>query len=785
MTNRKQWVADTLEKCKQYGYRTTPVFEDGVTKPFAKGQDYKNVMDYKGCSHIGLILDDCVLVDYDGNKDHEGMMSVDELGMLIDDMGVMPTPVQNRGEDSIHWLYKRPDNYEGAASRDGWMLGVDIKTSNQLMHIKIDKDLNLVSKDELEPCPQVLIDALGEKKAVTRQQDCDDELGDFAGMIGIGNVTEEEANDDLAKLDPDMVHDDWVKVGLGLHSALPTTGLDIWKAWSMGSDKYEEGICELKWRSFKVGGGVTYATIKHMVKAVEWEKNRQGLEKMKESIAKADEKELEMSVYKSIRKSDIDDYERDILANLISMRVKELTGVKPKIALIRGKIKPEARGELVLEDEAPAWCRYWIYINSSGEFVNKRDMMPRSQQAFNMECGKYIPKGENGSKQSAAKFVADGGFVRTVMTKAYLPMLDDVICKYNGYEVFNTYDRLRAPKPADTYTEDGLKACEIVSNHLKLLCNNVDEHHKILMQWVAHNVQYKGKKILWSPLFQSIEGVGKSWFHTLFNVLLGEANVTTVSPSQVTSDFNGWATGRCVNILNEVRIKGHNRYDAVNALKPLITDPQIMINEKGQPAYQTLNTSNYICFTNYRDAIPMDEDSRRWWVIFIEIFKLEEIGAITGIEKEVYLDNIFKAIREHGDEILKMFLEYEITDAFLGLKQAPDTPYKQMMVATENSNDDFYDTMKELIKRGGDRFNEEVIVITNLVEALRNEFNAFDNPDYEVANTINSKSCSIGLKKLGYSKNAQARYRGESLRVWTRRHLTKEQIESHLFKDEI
>ena len=40
----------------EMGYRVTPVYASGSTKPFANGQTYTDLSDYKDAVHIGVVL---------------------------------------------------------------------------------------------------------------------------------------------------------------------------------------------------------------------------------------------------------------------------------------------------------------------------------------------------------------------------------------------------------------------------------------------------------------------------------------------------------------------------------------------------------------------------------------------------------------------------------------------------------------------------------------------------------------------------------------------------------
>jgi hypothetical protein len=58
-------------------------------------------------------------------------------------------------------------------------------------------------------------------------------------------------------------YSDWLGVGMALHSVSDALVGD-WDSWSRScQDKYAEGVCAAKWRSFKAGGGVTLGSLLH------------------------------------------------------------------------------------------------------------------------------------------------------------------------------------------------------------------------------------------------------------------------------------------------------------------------------------------------------------------------------------------------------------------------------------------------------------------------------------------------------------------------------------------
>lgn len=744
------------KKIPREGWRTT-VFSDEQI------YSHKDNIGWQ-ISHKDLVVD----VDPRNNGDK----SFEKLKKDLN-LDLTPTVITPRG--GFHIYLKIPDqsrNLNFKKTLKGYP-GIDFLTEGCYCLIASCKTENgvykwyddLFGKFEQNEAPKALLDLISYEK-----QDQSD-LGDFEGLIGgnSSNWSEERVLEMLSKLDPSMGNDDWVKVGMALHDWDPIKGLELWEDWSKAGDNYEEGETEKRWRSFELNGGVTLGTISYMVKGVIYDETTEKVNKFLEKIKFADEKTLEFDIFPKIKKENFSKINIEKLAKATQDRFKEIANVKIPIANARQLINgvEVVSGNFIEDGEIPEWCKNWVYVNSHAAFASLDSLKLYKTESFNIKNGKYVPDSGNGSKQSAARFVADKGFIDTVDAMAYLPNCEDSICQIEDFKVLNSFNSKTVPEAASEYTEEGLAAIELVKKHVKFICTT-DKHADIFLQWLAHCVQFPGKQILWSPVIQSIQGVGKSFFGELLRSCLGDRNVGTVSPTQVVSDFNGWATNVSVNVLEELRVKGHNRYDAVNSLKPLVTDRMIQINDKGVKQYMTYNTTNYICFTNYKDAIPLDQDDRRWWVIFVPIESLEEMPNYVGESVASYFPKLFGAVRKYGSEIRKWMLEYKLTEEFLSIKRAPMTDYKLGMIATEEASFEGYSEIKELIKKGSEYFNEEVICSNDLFEAL-----LFEHPELEIM----GRNRHAILKKLGYTALPNpVKIDGKARRVWAKKIIDNEKV---------
>ena len=619
---------------------------------------------------------------------------------------------------------------------------------------------------EQSPAPISLINLITCKN----ENESESELGDFDGLIGgeSSNWPEDKVINMLSKLDPSMPNDEWVKVGMALHDWDPVKGLELWENWSQDGDNYTEGDTAVRWKSFTHSGGITLGTISHMVKLVVYDEKAEQVSNYMERIKFADEKSLEFDLLPEIRNLDISKINREKIAKAVQDRFKDLSGIRMPIGNIRKMVtKAEiVSGTFIEDDKIPGWCKDWIYVNSHAGFIHIKTLKLHKSESFNVENGKFVPMSESGTKPSATKYVSDRGFIEKVDAIAYLPTYDGTVCSIDGSSILNSFDLKTVPVAARDFSDEGLAAIETVKKHIKFICTT-DENAIIFTQWLAYQVQYPGEKMLWSPVIQSIQGVGKSFFGELLRACLGDRNVGTVSPTQITSDFNGWATNVIVNVLEELRVKGHNRFDTINALKPLVTDRMIQINDKGVKQFMTYNTTNYICFTNYKDSLPLDEDDRRWWVIFVPIQSLSELKQYVGEDAKTYFAKLFNTIKSHSQEIRKWFLEYDITKEFLNTKRAPMTDYKRSMIATEEASFEGLAELKELINTGGKYFNGDVVSSPDLFEALM-----FEHPQMEFKTTQRN----IMLKKLGYMSLPQpVKIDGKARRLWAKKPIEPKQ----------
>lgn len=164
-------VTELAKKAINAGYRVVPIATDGYPMGgFGAGQSYPiDDHRWRSAGAVGVVLDQAVLVDYDGNKaDDEGswIVPVEELPKMLG-LDIMPTPVQvGSNGRSLHWLFRLPEGVRAGVdvrqSADGKLTDhLDIKCGNQLMHLKTHKQLNeLKAVAQLPVAPSKVVEVL-------------------------------------------------------------------------------------------------------------------------------------------------------------------------------------------------------------------------------------------------------------------------------------------------------------------------------------------------------------------------------------------------------------------------------------------------------------------------------------------------------------------------------------------------------------------------------------------------------------------------------------------------
>jgi hypothetical protein len=432
----------------------------------------------------------------------------------------------------------------------------------------------------------------------------------------------------------------------------------------------------------------------------------------------------------------IDPVTREILAQAVKERCIDL-GSRLPIAMCRDLVRPQTRAA-----GAPNWLEGWVYVTDEDKFFNVNTKRRVSVQGFNAMFNREI----GGDDVNAARTALDDWDMPNVQRTAYVPWLGSLF-DMGDVPCANSY---RPESMPVVVPHDGSRAVCLVEQHVRTL---LGDSANTFIQWMAHNVQHPGRKIRWAYIIKGIPGDGKSLLGTVMGQVMGAENTIVISPRVLGTDFNGWAEGHCVGICEEMREVGHSRHDNMNAMKPNITNDTIPIHRKGRDEYNIINTTNYVIFTNYADALPLDEGDRRFAVVFSPFDNKEQIEEKFGAE---YFAELHDAIHNEPGELRSWLLSVDLA-GFDPNGPAPMTADKESMIAMAKTDEELL--AEEVIREGAVGVTFEVLSSGHLTAAMRAKSDEF----------LRTTQVARLLVKLGYTqRGTPVWWNGKTCRVWTK-----------------
>ncbi len=213
----------------------------------------------------------------------------------------------------------------------------------------------------------------------------------------------------------------------------------------------------------------------------------------------------------------------------------------------------------------------------------------------------------------------------------------------------------------------------IFIDHIKYLFPD-ERDRKIFMNWFACNIQQPEVKIMYAVLIIGAQGIGKSFLAQVASLCLGKGNVAKPYSEEIHENFTGWMKGASLGIIEEVMYK--DKFELMNKLKPIITQPELRIREMRREAYSLPNRLNLLMFTNHDDALSLENDDRRYAILKSDAKKKEHS----------YYKKLFAWLKEPetAGKLLNYFLNYDLSD-FEPEANAPMTDAKEDMIASSRT----------------------------------------------------------------------------------------------------
>ena len=528
---------------------------------------------------------------------------------------------------------------------------------------------------------------------------------------------------------------DWLGVGMSLYHQYSggVDGFERWYEWSnLGAevDLEDRGDLLRKYNGF--GGRSkprTFASVIHMVN------ERGGLDdavvsdirRVGKSIITGDSDEFDQLLVEASDLLDMSSYTvfKDKLLGISTVRLGGdlraaiASEIVSAIGKSKGMSKAEIKkaitpagvvnGQLVDDVDVAEWSMPWIYIEMLRLFYHKTRNYGITREAFNAKFDRMEECVGSGMQASQLCLVMYK--METVVDTMYWPSGGDVVI-HDGKRMLNSY-RKRGVKPCKVLDEEGIELVELFLAHLEHLIEDAVER-AIVLNWMAFMYQNPGRRVNWSLVLQGTQGSGKSYIGNVMTLLLG-SNVQSLDTGTISGRFTSWATGAILNIVEEIRISGTNRWGIMDKIKPYITNDQVICERKGRDVVTLPNFTSYLLLTNHKDAIPIDGEDRRYGIIYSRLQTSEQLhdhfGGVKGVA--VYFDTLFNKTRARPDALARFFTDYVVCPSFDPFGRAPYTEAKAQMIDLAVS--EHRDVLDDLLLKYQDLLiNDEFVDITYL-----------------------------------------------------------------------
>jgi hypothetical protein len=326
--------------------------------------------------------------------------------------------------------------------------------------------------------------------------------------------------------------------------------------------------------------------------------------------------------------------------------------------------------------------RDWVYCIETKTFINT-------------ENWRILDK-----SQYSDKFNLDGiQAVNDLLMNNY-PKIDDICYEPNSEK----FVERNGESYLNIWKDPKIKPIEgditVLLDHLEYLFPNEDDR-EIFTDYLAYNIIHPEEKVLWALLIVGKQGIGKSFFGQLLDCCLGEDNVVKPTNEQLNENYTGWMKQGSIAVIEEVFQR--DKFDFMNKMKPIITQPTIRIREMRRESYPIPNIINFLMFTNRDVSITLENDDRRYAILK---------SPAKQREKEYY-QKLFKWLEEPetAGKIINYFKNYDLSK-FEPKANAPTTEAKHELIQLSRSG--LEEWISENIEDESWPFNNDLVSIKHL-----------------------------------------------------------------------
>lgn len=270
----------------------------------------------------------------------------------------------------------------------------------------------------------------------------------------------------------------------------------------------------------------------------------------------------------------------------------------------------------------------------------------------------------------------------------------------------------------------------------------IPEERKKVERWLATLIARPDVRMGYGLLLVTEhQGMGKNTLGSIIAPLVGVNNVGYPSENDILSPFNAWVANKRMVFVGE--IYSGSSWKAYHALKSVVTDKDIEVNQKYMRPYVIENWCHVIACSNSMRPLKMENDDRRWFY--------PEMTEVAWSQAK------FTALRNWvqcgGLSIVKQWAE-SYGDYVHQSERAPMTDRKQELI--EGSRSDAQKESMALASLLNDMEVPAALTIKSVVSWIKNSIQGktFDS-DYEIRRSMVEAGLSVYPKRVKISGHLQ------------------------------
>lgn len=574
------------------------------------------------------------------------------------------------------------------------------------------------------------------------------------------SITDDELRARLMIVPNPEDYEQWINIGAALYHQYDGDefGLTLWHEWSETADNYDGDSLDRHWKSFDIKGKKRAPLTARLIlklarEAASTESLAQSM-RLKDLFLQAKDLGDWDKAKNAAREAEVDSLARSALAVVAKETRDRILGAKTPLVEIKKAIAYHPKNA----DLTPKWCDGWVYDTEVDRFFHLSRKHSVTQQGFNAMYDrraltkKDIIDGKSSPTSSASHLALNTYKIPAVDGTRYMPGLDEIFTTTEG-TFANLYAEHEIPEVPEVLTPQDKRSVRLVERHLKHLLPK--DEIPLFLDFISWIVQNPGKHMNYACLLQGVEGDGKTFFAEMLRAVMGTSNVTMLNAHILHSQFTDWTVGQCLACVEEVRlVNDGNKYEVLNRIKPNITNKVIEVHPKGKPIFNALNTTSYLLFSNFKDALPLDDNSRRYMVFFSRWQNKNAIARFNA-ENPDYYEDLYATIELSPGALRKWLLEHQQEPNFKPKGNAPDTSAKSHMVFL--SKPEFVQQMEAAIRANECHLvGPDIVTSSGLANVMMRR-----GCDYPAPKTLANMLSRNGMESLGKMK-----IDGEYVTVW-------------------